>query len=88
MLYPIAIERGASNHAFGVVVPDIQGCFSAGDTLDEAMQNAKEAIEGHLELLAEMGQLPPPATSLVDWANDKEYLGWEWAEIEVDINEL
>ncbi|HAS8502035.1 TPA: type II toxin-antitoxin system HicB family antitoxin, partial [Vibrio vulnificus] len=32
MLYPIAIEVGNDIHAYGVVVPDIKGCFSAGDT--------------------------------------------------------
>ena len=44
MRYPIAIETGDDSHAFGVVVPDLPGCFSAGDTLDEAIDNAKEAI--------------------------------------------
>lgn len=56
MLYPIAIEPGDETHAFGVIVPDIPGCHSAGDTLEEAYANAKEAIKGHLELLVEMGE--------------------------------
>lgn len=43
--YPIAIEPGDDRHAFGVVVPDLPGCFSAGDTFDEAIENAREAIE-------------------------------------------
>ncbi len=50
MRYPIAIESGDETHAFGVVVPDLPGCFSAGDTLDEAIQMAKEAIELWLEV--------------------------------------
>ena len=37
MHYPIAIEPGTETTAFGVAVPDLPGCFSAGDTLDEAM---------------------------------------------------
>jgi len=45
MRFPIVIEPGDEQHAFGVVVPDLPGCFSAGDTLDEAIDNAKEAIE-------------------------------------------
>ena len=48
MRYPIAIEPGDSQHAFGVVVPDLPGCFSAGDFLDEAMAPAREAILLHL----------------------------------------
>ncbi|MCJ8352304.1 type II toxin-antitoxin system HicB family antitoxin [Moritella sp.] len=86
MLYPIAIETGNSEQAFGVAVPDIQGCFSAGDSLDDAMANVKEAIEGHLELLAEMKQLPPQATSLSKWVNDDEFKGWAWAIIDIDID--
>lgn len=53
MFYLIAIERGDETHAFGVTVPDIAGCFSAGDTLDEAIESAKEAITGHLSVLVE-----------------------------------
>jgi predicted RNase H-like HicB family nuclease len=44
MRYPIAIEPGDAKTAFGVAVPDLPGCFSAGDTLDEAIANAAEAI--------------------------------------------
>jgi hypothetical protein len=35
MRYPVAIEPGHDTAAFGVVSPDLPGCFSAGDTLDE-----------------------------------------------------
>ena len=56
MRYPIAIESGDSKHAYGVVVPDLPGCFSAGDTLDEALTNAREAILLHLEGLLDDGQ--------------------------------
>ena len=50
MFYPIAISLGDEQHAWGVEVPDIPGCFSAGDDLDDAMAMAREAIEGHLEI--------------------------------------
>ena len=38
MKFIIAIEPGDETHSFGVVVPELPGCFSAGDTLDEAHQ--------------------------------------------------
>jgi predicted RNase H-like HicB family nuclease len=56
MRYPIAIEPGNETQAFGVVVPDLPGCFSAGDNLDEAISHAKEAIELWLETVIEDGQ--------------------------------
>jgi predicted RNase H-like HicB family nuclease len=43
-----AIETGDAKHVFGVVVPDLPGCFSAGDTLDDALINSREAILLHL----------------------------------------
>ncbi len=85
MLYPLAIEIGDDKHAYGVVVPDIAGCFSAGDSMEDAINQAKEAINGHLELLAEMGQLPPSAKPLDHWVNDEEYAGWAWAIVDIDI---
>ncbi|EHK7543362.1 MULTISPECIES: type II toxin-antitoxin system HicB family antitoxin [Vibrio] len=85
MLYPIAIEVGNDNHAYGVVVPDIKGCFSAGDTLDEAIINAKEAIETNLELLSENGDLPPNASDLLKLQSNKEYENLVWAVIDIDI---
>jgi predicted RNase H-like HicB family nuclease len=51
MKYPIAIEPGSAKEAWGVVVPDLDGCFSAGDrSIDEAIENAKEAIELWIEV--------------------------------------
>ena len=49
MRYPIAIEPGDETSAFSVIVPDLPGCFSAGDTLDEAVTNAEEAAAGWVD---------------------------------------
>ena len=35
--------------AYGVVFPDLPGCFSAGDTLGDALANAREAAAAWLE---------------------------------------
>ena len=85
MLYPIAIETGDSKHAYGVVFPDIPNCFSAGDTLEEALSNAKEAVEMYLEQLAEREELPPKASDLATLQKNKDYQGWAWAIIDVDL---
>ncbi len=49
MKFPIAIEPGSDTTAWGVVVPDLPGCFSAGDTAEEAFANAAEAIDAMCE---------------------------------------
>jgi predicted RNase H-like HicB family nuclease len=86
MLYPIAIEKGDDVHAFGVIIPDIIGCYSAGDSFEEALTNAKDAIETHLELLAEDGDLPPMASSIDTHYGQERFTGWIWALCEVDID--
>ena len=86
MFYPIAIEPGDDKHAWGVVVPDIDGCFSAGESMDDAVAKAKEAIEGHLEMLAEEGGEIPLAGTLEDHRHKEEFAGWAWAFVEIDVN--
>jgi predicted RNase H-like HicB family nuclease len=44
---PIIIERDAEG--FYVSCPPLQGCYSQGDTYDEALSNIKDAIRLHLE---------------------------------------
>ncbi len=88
MRYPIAMEPGDEQHAYGVVVPDLPGCFSAGDTLDEAMDNAREAIELWLETVIDDGGHVPEARSIAEHQANPEYAGWAWAVVEIDMADL
>lgn len=88
MRYAIAIEPGDETHAFGVVVPDLPGCFSAGDTLDEAIDNAEEAITGWIDAMLDAGQaIPHPSTVDVVRANP-EFAGWVFAVVLIDPSAL
>lgn len=70
MKFLIAIEPGTDNTAYGVVVPDLPGCFWAGDTLEEAFDNAREAILAHCETSAEDGgELPQTLAMAVHQAD-------------------
>jgi predicted RNase H-like HicB family nuclease len=64
MRYPVIIESGTDNQAYGVIVPDLPGCFSAGDTLDEAMINAEEAIAAWIDAALDAGHAIPHASDL------------------------
>lgn len=86
MLYPIAVEKGSDTEAFGVIVPDIQGCFSAGDTFEEALDNAKDAIASHLEILAEDSEEIPLASNVSKYLDDGEYNGMIWAVVDIDVS--
>ena len=84
MRYPIAIEPGDDTPAWGVVAPDLPGCFSAGDTLDEAIANASEAITLWIEtVLDDGGDIPKPG-SVSAHRENPEFAGWIWALAEVD----
>ncbi|KTR89897.1 type II toxin-antitoxin system HicB family antitoxin [Pantoea dispersa] len=88
MFYPIAIEAGDETTAYGVTVPDLPGCFSAGDTLEEAVKNAKEAITGHLELMVELGQDIPAASDLKSLMKSAEFAGYVWVLVDVDVTRI
>ncbi|MFI5382308.1 MAG: type II toxin-antitoxin system HicB family antitoxin [Tepidisphaerales bacterium] len=63
MVFPIVIHKERDS-AYGVTVPDLPGCISAGDTLEEAIGMVREAIELHLEGMIEDGQAIPTPKSL------------------------
>ena len=61
--YIAIIEDAGPDPAVGVWFPDLPGCFSGGDDIDEAMGNAPEALELYAQDLIEDGrQLPRPRT--------------------------
>ena len=88
MRYPIAIEPGGRNRAWGVVVPDLPGCTSAGDTLDEAIAAAPEAIGLWLEEHLDHVGAPLPPRRIDEHRADRRFDGWIWAVVEVDLSRL
>lgn len=52
--------------------PDLPGCTSAGDTLDEAARNAEEALAGHLIVAAQFGDPIPEPSPMETIARDPE----------------
>jgi len=71
-----------------VTVPDIPGCFSAGGTVDEALLNAIEAIECHLEGLLQDNELIPVPQAIESHRLKTEYKNGTWAIVDVDISKL
>lgn len=61
--YAIVIEQGPNN--LSAYVPDLPGCITTGRTVAEIERNMREAIELHLEGLAEDGEpIPAPTTAV------------------------
>lgn len=53
---------------FTVNVPALQGCITYGENLSHAMEMAKEAIEGYVELLKEQGQPIPDDSNTFEYS--------------------
>jgi predicted RNase H-like HicB family nuclease len=84
MRYPIAIEPGTDQTALGVIVPDLPGCFSAGDTLDEAMAGAEEAVAAWVDAALDAGQAIPKPSSLKAIRRNPDCAGWTFGVITLD----
>jgi predicted RNase H-like HicB family nuclease len=69
--YPALIDKDAESD-FGVSFPDFPGCVSAGETLEESLMGAQEALSGHVALMIADGDALPKPTSLEDVAAEKE----------------
>jgi predicted RNase H-like HicB family nuclease len=87
MIYPIVIHKDAASD-YGVSVPDLPGCFSAGRTLDETLNNIKEAIECHIEGLLIDGEAVPAAKELEMHQANQEWSGGTWALVQIDLSKL
>ncbi len=89
MKYPVVIHKDDQSD-FGVIVPDLPGCFSAGASEVDALVCATEAAECHIEgLLMDGEPIPEPSAFSSDLQNefDPERSGI-WALIDVDLSKL
>ena len=87
MNYPIVIHKDKKSD-YGVTVPDLPGCFSAGETIEEAIENAKEAILCHLEGLQIDNEDIPLPNSIEKHQNNNDYTNGTWVLIKIDMTEF
>lgn len=59
MIYYVAVIEKEDNSSYGIYFPDILGCITGGDMIDEAVNNAPKALEMHLR-----NTTPPKASDL------------------------
>jgi predicted RNase H-like HicB family nuclease len=68
--YVAIVEDDGPDKSVGIWFPDLPGCFSAGDTIDEALRNAQEALALYAEAEAQEGRRLPQARSLTALKSD------------------
>ena len=64
MEFTVVIQK-AEEEGFWAEVPMLPGCYSQGETVEETLENIREAIEGHMEALRQEGQAVPPEEDLI-----------------------
>ncbi len=87
MRYPVVIHKDEGS-SYGVTVPDLPGCFSGGDTLDDAFDMAREAIVGHIETLLMDGHPIPENAPLEMHQANQDYTEGIWGLVDVDVSKL
>ncbi len=87
MKYPVFLEKDRDSD-YGVTVPDLPGCYSAGATVEEALENAEEAILTHAEgLLIDNEAIPSPSS--IDALKEKINVSAViWGIVQVDLSKL
>ena len=83
MLYPVVVHKDRES-CFGVTIPDIPGCFTAGDSLDEAVSNVQEAVECHLH---DSGAVPEPS-GIEEHLSNPDYADGVWVMVDIDMSFL
>ncbi|KFE43955.1 type II toxin-antitoxin system HicB family antitoxin [Pseudomonas syringae] len=84
MKFPVVLHKDADSD-YGVTVPDVPGCFTAGATVSEALENVQEALALHLEgLIADDQNLPQAQEVDIHLANP-DFAGGVWAVVDFDL---
>lgn len=66
--YTVVLERDPEGEGYTVTVPALPGCITEADTVQESLEMAKDAIEGHIETLLAFGR--SPGSDIVDISLD------------------
>jgi predicted RNase H-like HicB family nuclease len=70
--YIAIIEDAGPDCAIGVWFPDLPGCTSAGDDIDEALHNAPEALQLYAESMEAGGKPMPRPRTLTELRADPD----------------
>lgn len=87
MQFPVVLHKDAAS-GYGLTVPDLPGCFSVGDTPEEAIGSAHEAVACHVEGLLMDGESIPEKSCLEAHQANADYAGGIWALVDVDLAKL
>jgi predicted RNase H-like HicB family nuclease len=73
--YVALVEFDSETGKYGVIVPDLPGFSSVGDTFEAAIKNATEGMASHIAVMKELGERIPAPSSIE--AIKKNWDGWD-----------
>lgn len=87
MKFPIVIHKDPETD-YSVTIPDLPGCFSAGTTIEEAINMAHEAAVCHIEGLLLDEEPIPTIAHIEKHQKNPDYADGIWAIIDVNLQQL
>ena len=84
MKFTVVLHSDDGQH-YGVTVPDLPGCFSFGEGIDEALLSAQEAIDLHVEGLLENGEALPAHQPVSVHQSKRRFAKGIWAVVDVPV---
>ena len=88
MQYPVVIFKDPDS-IYGIVVPDLPGCVTAGDTVEHVLTRAVEAIKCHLSGMLIDGEPIPDPRDIVSHQDNPEYTdALQWDMVTITLPEL
>ena len=87
MQLALAIHKDKDSD-YGVTVLDLPSCYSAGSTIDEAIKEAREAIECHIEAMLQEGEAIPSPRPLEFHKKNPDHSDAIFAYVDVDVGKL
>jgi len=86
-MYSAVIHKDKGSD-YGVSFPDLPGCFSAGETMQAALDAAREAVAAHIEGMLLDGEPMPSPDSIDTHQANPDYAGGVWALVAVDLGKI
>jgi len=84
MLYPVYVHHDEGS-AWGAIVPDMPGVFTAADELEELPRMLQEAVE---LMYDDEPYGPPAAGSIEQYRHLDDYQGGFWMMLDVDLSRI
>lgn len=85
ILQPIAIDLSEGS-PYAVYFPSLFGCNAIGNSIEEALNNAKEAATSHIEILIEDGETIPYSENINELILLQKYKQCVWALLEINLH--